>query len=88
MESPLTGSCFGLLIQIKKTFFFFSKRALFNEAFDPQMLYLSKIGPEEFNVMSFIYKKLENMLGGANNKGTNICRIRNKHLSNKYRNFI
>ena len=47
---------------------FFSKRALFNEASDPQMLYISKIGPEEFNFMSFIYKRLENMFGGANNK--------------------
>ena len=32
------------------------------------MLYLSKIGPVEFKVMSFIYKRLENIHGGANNK--------------------
>ena len=33
----------ALLIQIRKKFFL--KRALFNEASDPWMLYLSKIGP-------------------------------------------
>ena len=42
IKYPLIRICFRHLIQIKKNVF--SKRALFNEVYDPWMLYLSKIG--------------------------------------------
>ena len=43
VQSPLTGNCFGdFWFKSRKSFF--SKRTLFNEASNPQTLYLSKIG--------------------------------------------
>ena len=55
VESSLIGSSFLIsFIDIKKKKFFFFKKGTFNEASDPWMLYLSKIGP------AIIKKKIDN----------------------------
>ena len=47
MNPPNSKMFLALLIQIKKNVF--SKKATFNYASNPQMLYLSKIGPENIS---------------------------------------
>ena len=55
VESSLIGSSFLIsFIDIKKKKYFFFKKGTFNEASDPWMLYLSKIGP------AIIKKKIDN----------------------------